>query len=165
MRKPNLTLLGVHYERTNIYSGGVRLRTQAALPQRRPPRRRHIQRGFRSVASLRAARTKVRGNRSYLLPRLEVHGRPWRAGHLRAGLVPVFAMHRRAANLLPAPGVWPAMFCQALPRFPLFAMHRRAAILLPAPGFWPAMFCQALRRSPRSLTDNEGDLFSRPDGG
>ena len=53
-------------------------------------------------------------NRSLLLSGLAVHGAAGRARSLRAGPLPLLAMHPRPANLLPAPRFWRTLLYPAL---------------------------------------------------
>jgi hypothetical protein len=43
-----------------------------------------------------------------------VHGAARRARHLRAGHLPLFAMHPRSSGLLSTPGFWRTLFYSAL---------------------------------------------------
>ena len=69
------------------------LHDAAALPLCSCRRRRTLRLCPCSVPTLRAIRRDVRRNRSRLLSGVEVYIGARRAGHLRAGLVPLFSMH------------------------------------------------------------------------
>jgi hypothetical protein len=78
----------------------------------------------------------VRGNRSDLLSRVEVHSGARRAGYLRAGPLSLFSMHPRPANLLSTSGFWHTLFCPQLlnaAMMPVIGLRRwEAPLQLPA---------------------------------
>src|SRR5215471_10328741 len=107
------TDLGEPNEHTKLQRRSLTLRYQPALRLYRRSRREEV-RFYRCAAAVPASGTVVRRRRSLLLSGPAVHGAARRARHLRAGHLPLFAMHPRPAILLSTAGFWRPLFCQEL---------------------------------------------------
>src|SRR5215831_2074527 len=107
------TDLGEPNEHTKLYRRSRTLRYQPALRLYRRSRREEV-RFYRWAAAVPASGTVVRRRRSLLLSGPAVHGAARRARHLRAGHLPLFAMHPRPAILLSTPRFWRSLLYPAL---------------------------------------------------
>ena len=72
----------------------------------------------------------MRRNRSDLLSRVAVHSEARRAGHLRAGPLPLLAMHPRPASLLSAARLWHSLFCPELYHAPIIGPYHAGRELI-----------------------------------